>query len=515
MKFSCEDCGAKYKVPDEKVAGRTLKMKCRKCGEMLIIRGDRFDSDRAPDADLSEPPEPFEGQSEPPPPSAPPAKSSTPSSRPSSDRAKPVSERARAAASNAVPERAETLDPLFAPRVPTRLPDEPAAGEKIWHVSINDVPVGPISANEVWEKYRDGIIQEHSLVWKEGLTEWQPLGAVAELAAMVISSPVSMPKPSTPPPLSAPPPRASVPAMAPIGLYGAPAMAPEHYSMPPAGVLHSPYPPPGSYAPPPGSYLPPGSVAVPMRRPAAFYFLLLTLAIALPLAALGTYLLGKKHGEADALTRIDDEVQIARLQREKELRAEFDKKLDDLKTAQMEFSEEDVAAASDSSTKADTNQDRRNTRTTARRIDEAPSDAPAEKELSDDERRLLTQFSQPSGAAIKEIGASDSGMAAIGVGSTAKAEPLDDRDVANVVNQGKRGLQLCYERAVRGQAGGQAIKMTVQISVAPSGRVTESKVNGNGPGGLSECIKSNVSRWRFPRSSDGGQTQFPLLFQPK
>ena len=39
MKFLCDSCKTKYQIPDEKVAGRTLRMKCRKCGHMVAIDG--------------------------------------------------------------------------------------------------------------------------------------------------------------------------------------------------------------------------------------------------------------------------------------------------------------------------------------------------------------------------------------------------------------------------------------------------------------------------------------------
>ena len=31
MKFLCSNCKAKYQIADEKVAGRTLRMTCRRC----------------------------------------------------------------------------------------------------------------------------------------------------------------------------------------------------------------------------------------------------------------------------------------------------------------------------------------------------------------------------------------------------------------------------------------------------------------------------------------------------
>jgi predicted Zn finger-like uncharacterized protein len=40
MKFACGECQAKYQIPDERVAGRKLKIRCRKCGAAISLRGD-------------------------------------------------------------------------------------------------------------------------------------------------------------------------------------------------------------------------------------------------------------------------------------------------------------------------------------------------------------------------------------------------------------------------------------------------------------------------------------------
>jgi predicted Zn finger-like uncharacterized protein len=37
MKFLCPSCKAKYQIADEKVAGRSVRMKCRKCGHMIAV----------------------------------------------------------------------------------------------------------------------------------------------------------------------------------------------------------------------------------------------------------------------------------------------------------------------------------------------------------------------------------------------------------------------------------------------------------------------------------------------
>jgi len=42
MKVECAACQAKYQIPDERVAGRKLKIRCRKCGGAIIVRGDQL-----------------------------------------------------------------------------------------------------------------------------------------------------------------------------------------------------------------------------------------------------------------------------------------------------------------------------------------------------------------------------------------------------------------------------------------------------------------------------------------
>ncbi len=40
MKFLCDNCKAKYQIADEKVAGKTVRMKCRKCGHQIEVRAE-------------------------------------------------------------------------------------------------------------------------------------------------------------------------------------------------------------------------------------------------------------------------------------------------------------------------------------------------------------------------------------------------------------------------------------------------------------------------------------------
>jgi predicted Zn finger-like uncharacterized protein len=40
MKIACESCGAKYSIADEKVQGKVFKIRCKRCSEVIVVRGD-------------------------------------------------------------------------------------------------------------------------------------------------------------------------------------------------------------------------------------------------------------------------------------------------------------------------------------------------------------------------------------------------------------------------------------------------------------------------------------------
>lgn len=41
MKFACDKCDARYAIADEKIRGKVLKIKCKKCGNVLVLREPR------------------------------------------------------------------------------------------------------------------------------------------------------------------------------------------------------------------------------------------------------------------------------------------------------------------------------------------------------------------------------------------------------------------------------------------------------------------------------------------
>jgi predicted Zn finger-like uncharacterized protein len=39
MKISCQSCAAKYTIADDKVLGKVIKIKCKKCGSTIVVNG--------------------------------------------------------------------------------------------------------------------------------------------------------------------------------------------------------------------------------------------------------------------------------------------------------------------------------------------------------------------------------------------------------------------------------------------------------------------------------------------
>ena len=174
MKFLCDSCKAKYQIADEKVAGKTVRMKCRKCGHQIEVRAAVTETSVA-----SPPPRAPSGA-----PPRPPAKgglatslSATKPRAPSPSTA-PSSALAGAFKSNVQDAPASVDGETQSASIELSVSDE-------WYVAINGVPVGPVRISELRRKAAAGAVTEESLCWQEGLEEWRPIRSIPELAAIV------------------------------------------------------------------------------------------------------------------------------------------------------------------------------------------------------------------------------------------------------------------------------------------------------------------------------------------
>ncbi|MGA2450947.1 MAG: GYF domain-containing protein [Polyangiaceae bacterium] len=270
MKFLCDKCKAKYQIADEKVAGRTVRMKCRKCGHLIEVRSEVTETSVATHLPKEPEPKPAIGEEKPLQ-----RESTGETNTPTAFLAKaarPVPGDPHLVRPARLPQQGAPLGTLAgafrtavesegAPSSPLGMADLRTADE--WYVAINGVPVGPILVAEVRRKAALGSVTEDSLVWQDGLDEWRPVRAFPELSATVREAAQAGRGSLIPP---APPPsrgtarlfkERSAAAQSP---YRAPAHPPAPPPQPPASVPQ----PPASVPQPPASVpQPPASVPQP------------------------------------------------------------------------------------------------------------------------------------------------------------------------------------------------------------------------------------------------------------
>ena len=152
MKIVCDACSAKYSIADEKVQGKVFKIRCKKCSNIIVVRGTGDDAAAA----------------------------------------------APAAAAAAAP--AGSFD-----QKETRVYDyggydgaAPAgADEGVWHIVVDQEQVGPLTVAEVQARFAAGEIDSESYIWREGFSDWLPLAQVPEFANLIASGSTTTAQPSS------------------------------------------------------------------------------------------------------------------------------------------------------------------------------------------------------------------------------------------------------------------------------------------------------------------------------
>jgi predicted Zn finger-like uncharacterized protein len=186
MKFSCDSCGAQYMISDDKVGPNGVKVRCKKCSNIVVVRRAPAPEASAPQAAAASEPAPSQptrkelgleeelGQAfdaafgGPPGGDAPQAGGDMGSTQVMSqdELAKLAGQMGKAEGDQAGAGAAA----------------EPASE---WYVAIRDSQVGPLTTVGVKEKWEVGEIGPDSLVWKPGMADWGPLAGVAELTQVL------------------------------------------------------------------------------------------------------------------------------------------------------------------------------------------------------------------------------------------------------------------------------------------------------------------------------------------
>lgn len=169
MKITCQSCQSKYNVADEKVQGKIVKIRCRKCGSTIVVQGNGGATTNGSGAAVG-------------------------------------------AASAAAGGDADGVQ---------------------WHVNVGDADPRTMTLGELVEAYNAGTVAQDTFIWTDGMDDWKPLSDVAAVvsalhagtgAPAAAASAPSLEEPSYPAPTA--PASAPMAAAAPVAVAVAVAAEP-------------------------------------------------------------------------------------------------------------------------------------------------------------------------------------------------------------------------------------------------------------------------------------------------
>ena len=117
MRHRCEHCGQRYSIPDEKVVGKVLKVRCKVCQGVMAVMGPRADFNAKRDA-------------------RPPTLTGIQPYRPSQKQL-------------------------------------PSSGGRVWWCGIGGKPHGPFAESELDRLITRGDVHARTRLWRSGMEEWE------------------------------------------------------------------------------------------------------------------------------------------------------------------------------------------------------------------------------------------------------------------------------------------------------------------------------------------------------
>ncbi|MCP4600571.1 MAG: AgmX/PglI C-terminal domain-containing protein [Proteobacteria bacterium] len=496
MKFVCKHCDSKYTIADDKVRNKILKIRCKKCSNIIEVRDPglgRRSADSLTAKHALEAPSALENKF-------------AASFRPS----KETHAKGTPGLFAAVKRSAEVLEQKETDRVH-------------WFVAIENSPVGPMSAQRVHTHRQAGRVSDESLSWKEGMVDWIPLRNCKELVGLLahidievataaeerqqedqdhpklglfaeeqetldksplkgrsvgiiaerIDAPKSKPKEEN--------------SKNSITFGNVPGLAASlgnedllmDFDRGGVGALHTLAPPrPGSQS----------QNRIIMLAAIGFFF-----------AAVCTLGVAVFSGSEAA----EVETSVKTVERVIE------------KVIYLDRPEEKSPAVSvatrPQTDKAKATTSRKSPRTTKRKTKEkkeSPSDART--------RELMERLGVSAPGGGVPIGTKSKTQ---GSGRGSSKASLTENQLKSVVNRNKSRMKSCYERALRqGEApDNKDIRVNFKVKVGSSGMVKYVSLGGEGARvvTLNSCLKRSVKKWVFPSSSGDSDLEFPFVFTPR
>jgi predicted Zn finger-like uncharacterized protein len=152
MKITCQVCQAKYSIADERVAGKTVKIKCKKCGTAIVVHGSGNESAAV---------------------TAPAESAALMGMQPAAEGEEDGETRVFAGDHGIAPT-------AVAAAVAATPGDE-------WTVNVSDNDQRTMTTAQIVSEYQRGAIPGDAYVWKDGMADWLALANVPELMQLVAS----------------------------------------------------------------------------------------------------------------------------------------------------------------------------------------------------------------------------------------------------------------------------------------------------------------------------------------
>jgi len=461
MKFVCGQCHTKYTISDDKVRGKTLKIKCRKCGNIIKVK------------------EPSRGRKT----------ASAPPPSPGSSKGLSALDGLSGKLESSFVEK-PVSGPSAVKWVVQRTGNEEGSSQKTieWFVGIQDQSYGPISAEEFVTLESEGKVGPLSLVWKEGMNDWVEMVSVKPLMAMIEQiKKESDRKPAVPAESGA----ASDESMlmgAHLGRIGARLDSARvedqkrvgHISLGPAGQAYSP------------SLLPP-------RPRAKGLTYVIIIGFFLAMAACGVtigWLIVKSTQDRTRQVVAQANKEESGLQETVETKALVNPATQKASMGEVRTDEEKEAKS-------------------VRKVANTLEKPEHRKEYDKEQKELFKKMSGLDGEESRTLRKRPDKQVDTEVGESGKG--LSELQLRKVVSTNKSSMQRCYQKALRKTLDNSIeVRLKVRINVGPSGVVTDTSILSSNVTDtyLGNCINKTVKRWRFPPASKKSTFDIPFMFTP-
>lgn len=202
MKFECPQCGKKYSLPNNKVpVGKDFKVKCKKCGEVIILHSE---TSKTAEAAPQQAAAPEAGAASP--------FTSGNMERPFEEEPTRVFDYSKAPEgqfdySGQPNSAAMAPDMGLPPQEPAPPVQEsfaegaPAAGyadEPEWHIAVDGEQMGPYAASQINEMLAAQQIDIETYLWKDGFDDWLPIKDIPYFQGVAMQVPAAAPEAGMP-----------------------------------------------------------------------------------------------------------------------------------------------------------------------------------------------------------------------------------------------------------------------------------------------------------------------------